>query len=953
MFLQQRPGRRCALAARHAIARIVSIVAAADPFSTGTLTFLLTDVEGSTTLWEEHPHVMSEAMVWHDGLVERIVQTFHGHVVKARGEGDSQFIVFTDAAHGVAAAVALQRALAEEQPDFPFDLKVRAGLHTGAAEWRDGDYYGSVVNRCARIRSLGHGGQTLLSEATANLVRDALPDGIGLVDKGTFRLKGLARPEKVFQVTVPGLNNEFPALQLAFDHVYNVPAPTTPLIGRERETKELISLLTQGAARLVTITGPGGTGKTRLALEVGSELQDYWSGGVCFVDLAPLAEPREIAPAIAVALNYQAAELSQSLEQQLLSSLGPRRLLLILDNFEHLLGGRDFVNDILHRCPLISILATSRQRLNLASETRYDLGGLALPPESGLAGALTSTAVQLFVDNARRTLPDFTVTHDSFGDVVRICQLVEGMPLGIVLAATWLEVLSPAEIAAEIEQSLTFLTAELVDLPARQRSMQAVFEGSWQFMPPDEQAVMARLSVFRGGFTREAAEGVAGASLKMLLALVNRSLLQRQPDSDRFTMHELLRQFAAGQREILDPNGAAEDAHCRLFAALVTDEIYRALFFYPINIAWRHGADRDNFHRALDFAVANGLDTEVVALIRAIAFFSINQGVPPKALVERAMHGLETGAAPASEAAMRHLRLCHLAAEQGHEDLSIVQQKLLAFKEEADASGDLELIFWTNEQLSTVFGDLQSPQAITYLLAAREVALQMQNETLARMAEAHALWLSVDLGVVERTTVARIEEMLPGFEEQFPHSFVSYGFLWALGQVRLATDAPESALRYGTRALAIAKRWQDLFWISHASAIPTRAYVQLGDIRRARQSLLEVLDWHLAIGQPWQTLGWLMDSSATMPQFIDDFETLAALQSMVYHHPASVAHFRERITTHVLPRLKAGLSPEVLSVAWERGRSLDYTATVVAVRQALESDVTFKLPMTPPLSARA
>lgn len=290
-----------------------------------------------------------------------------------------------------------------------------------------------------------------------------------------------------------------------------MPAATTPLIGRELEIAQVSQWLTEDRQRLVTIVGPGGMGKMRLGLAVGAALLDQFADGVYFVNLAPLEHPDEIGPAIAAALDYQAPDKTKALFPQLLTTLSRQQLLLILDNFEHVLDGAVWVNEILQVCPDAAVLVTSRQRLNLASESRFELGGLDFPDWLTPEDAVKYTAVQLFVENGRRTQPDFALTHSNATDVVRVCQLVQGMPLGLL-------------------------------------HMQAVFDYSWQMMSVAEQAVLAKLSVFRGGFSREAAVQVTNTNLRVLLSLVNKSLLQRNPESGRFAMHKLLRQFAASQR---------------------------------------------------------------------------------------------------------------------------------------------------------------------------------------------------------------------------------------------------------------------------------------------------------------------------------------------------------------------------------------------------------------------
>ena len=333
---------------------------------------------------------------------------------------------------------------------------------------------------------------------------------------------------------------------------HNLPADTTPFIGREKETDAIRAHFTTEQRRLVTIVAPGGMGKSRLAIAVGRHLLTAFRDGVIFIELAAITDPAEIPNAIASAISYQAPDNTQALLPQLLQSLAQRNILLILDNFEQLLAGVSLIDHILKSCPKLSMLVTSRQPLNLVSESRYQLQGLDFPDLLTVDDALEWSSVRLFIDSGRRVNPNYSLSQDEVVYVLQICRLVQGMPLALILAAAWLELLDSAEIAVEIEKSLGFLSSDLADLPHRQRSMHAVFDRSWKRLQPDEQMVLARLSVFRGGFSREAAEQVAGANLRILLSLVNKSLLQRQVENGRYQVHELLRQYAAEKRALLD-----------------------------------------------------------------------------------------------------------------------------------------------------------------------------------------------------------------------------------------------------------------------------------------------------------------------------------------------------------------------------------------------------------------
>ncbi len=351
---------------------------------------------------------------------------------------------------------------------------------------------------------------------------------------------------------------------------HNLPAQTTPFIGRQRELSELAKLLGDDDVRLITVLAPGGMGKTRLALEVAegqlrSNASTRFPNGVYFVPLAKLTSSDYIVTAIAEATGFQFLSDSREPQQQILDYLSNKQLLLLLDNFEHLLEGAPLVTKILEAAPGARVLATSREKLGLSGETIYMVGGMVFPDWETPEGALEFDAVKLLLQGAKRAKPDFELKADNLKYVARICRLVEGMPLGILLAAAWVEVLSLEEIADEIQGSFDFLTAEMRDVPRRQWSIRAVFEPTWKRLTDEQRIVFMKLSVFRGGCTRKAAHTVTGASLSTLQALVNKALLWRNPE-DRYEIHELLRQYAEGKLEESGESDAARDAHCAYYA---------------------------------------------------------------------------------------------------------------------------------------------------------------------------------------------------------------------------------------------------------------------------------------------------------------------------------------------------------------------------------------------------
>jgi predicted ATPase/class 3 adenylate cyclase len=584
----------------------------------GTVTFLFTDVQDSTRLWEQNPAAMRQSLVLHDELIESLAQQHNGYLVRPRGEGDSRFVVFVRAIDGVSAAAAIQRALHIEPWPEQIALRVRMGVHTGEGEFRDGDYYGTAVNRCARLRGIAHGGQTVLSQTTFDLVQDNMSGEIALLDLGKHYLKGLTRPEHIFQIVAPELPKEFPPLRSLDYRPNNLPVPTTPFIGRESEIAAVEKELSHKEVRLITILGPGGMGKTRLALEVGTSQLDNFTNGVYFISLAPLESADNILSTIAEAVNFQFYPGVEP-KQQILDYFCKKRTLLLMDNFEHLLDGADLVTEILQTAQKVKILATSRVKLNLSSETVYTLKGMAYPksipygPQDFPVDATRlqkengDSAVKLFVQCAQRSRPGFDLHSGNMQNIAAICRLVDGLPLGIELAAAWSGMLSTEEIVVEIKGGIDFLVTDARDIPERHHSIRAVLDRTWEMVGEKEREVFKKLAVFRGGFTREAAQQVAGASLQQLLTLVNKSLIHRDR-SGRYQIHELLRQFAGEALEASGQSEAVCNAHSEYYANALHQRLAGLkgrnqletladieIDFENVRMAWRWAVGRGDF----------------------------------------------------------------------------------------------------------------------------------------------------------------------------------------------------------------------------------------------------------------------------------------------------------------------------------------------------------------------
>lgn len=715
---------------------------------------------------------------------------------------------------------------------------------------------------------------------------------------------------------------------------HNLPAETAPLIGREAETADIQQVLAIQTHRLVSILGPGGMGKTRLGLVVARNLLEHFQDGVYFIDLSAADDAEEIAPAIAAVLNYEAPDKSTALLPQLIRTLSRLQLLLLLDNFEQVTNGAAIVNQLLQACPELAVLVTSRRPLDLDSEYRYRLSGLRFTDRVDTDAALTVAAVQLFVESGRRVRPNFELTDANVADVLHICRLVQGMPLALRLAASWLELLTTADIAREIETGIDILAAEWVSLPARQRSMRATFEQSWQRLEKQEQTVLARLSVFRGGFTREAAEKVAGANLRILLSLVNQSLLQRQPDGSRFVLHELLRQYVAEQRNQLALDNASRMAHCRTFSRLMGDEAHRGLSFWPQHLPRQMAADRDNIQHAWRFAVQHSLANELSTMARGVAAFSSAQGVPPAPILEEAIQALRHQGTPETNRELLHLRLIAATAWEFIKPNEQILANILAVVPMLEAHGTAELCFWAFERLAHLFNAQQKADALIWTERAIAVTSKTGDDLLAHMAAALDLWIRIDQGRYDDSTAVALHSLLAYLEPNFPTSHLVYGILWASGVYYAANGDPSLAIQYAKRSKHIAREWQSLLWISHSTVSLVKIYQGINLTQEAASELVDCLDWHLAIGQRWQTLGFLYGVSLFRVHVFADRAAAATIISMAYHHEDVTPHMLHNIAAN-RSLLASQMEPDVFAAAWEKGKTIDFTTAVALFRTTL------------------
>ncbi|HXY92985.1 MAG TPA: adenylate/guanylate cyclase domain-containing protein [Acidimicrobiia bacterium] len=517
---------------------------------TGTVTFLFTDLEGSTRLWQEHPEAMKPALARHDEILRSAVAAHDGHVVKTTGDG--AHAAFADARSALLAARAAQLALASETWGTTGPLRVRIGVHTGPAELRDGDYYGTAVNRAARLMSVAHGGQVVVSLTTEELVRDDLADGTSLRDLGDHQLRDLARAERVFQLCASGLQADFPPLQSLDAYAGNLPAQLTSFVGRQEELSAVGDVLR--ASRLVTLTGVGGVGKTRLALQTAAELLPELPDGAWFCELAAATDAETLVQIVAATLGAP-PRAGTALDGSVLDFLRTRRALLILDNCEHLLDtAAELAERILQSCPGVRILATSREGLAVAGEQVRPLRSLS-----------ALDAEQLLAERARAVAPQFAVTAGNEAAVGEICRRLDGIPLAIELAAARLEAMSPVEIAQLLDERFRLLTGGRRTAVERHQTLRATVDWSYSLLDETDRTVYERLGVFAGSFDGSAAAAVVSGDgaedwdvRETLGRLVRRSMLVAEPrdtGATRYSMLETLRQYA---RERLDDSGVGD-----------------------------------------------------------------------------------------------------------------------------------------------------------------------------------------------------------------------------------------------------------------------------------------------------------------------------------------------------------------------------------------------------------
>lgn len=871
----------------------------------GTVTFLFTDIEGSTALWERDRPAMQAAIARHFGVLEGAIQTHDG--VRYKTVGDAVQSAFPIAPAALAAAVAAQRALLSEDWGGLGPLRVRMALHAGEAEPDPrGDYLAAPLNRLSRLLAAGHGGQILLTQAVQQLARGALPPGVELRDLGEHRLRDLLEPEQVFQLLHPDLPADFPALASLDARPNSLPRQPTPFVGREEDIREVVERLRDHAAPLLTLTGPGGTGKTRLAVQAAGKLLDDFPDGVYFVPLAPLTDPALVPAAIAAALGIREAG-GRPMGDRIREFLADKRLLLVLDNVEHLVEASPLVGELLDAAPRLKVLATSRTPLHLRAEQEYPVLPLGLPSRKPLPPVDQLSqyeAVQLFVARARAVKPDFTIDTANGPAVAEICHRLDGLPLAIELAAARVRMLSPQLMLSRLEKRLPFLTGGARDAPARQRTLRDTITWSHDLLDEEDRILFRRLAVFAGGMSLEAAETVTNPDRDLdvfsgLERLVEHSLLRQtaKPDREpRFAMLGTVREFGLDE---LARTGEGDATFARLAAHVLA--LFRegeVQLWGPRQAHWlgRLEAEHDNLRTTLDWSVAAG-DAETSLRLAGSAnrfWYLTGRWSEGREWLSRTVARPEEASAEARAAAL--VALGQLAHFQGDDDQAgPALREALALSRDA---GDRRLTSW-----ALFFLGMMAEDAGNYSQAASWLAegLQLAREGGDRTTET---WVIYHLGVV------------------------------AFGQDDLAT-----ARGWWREALAIFREEGEPFGAACTLSYLGLAAVAEGDPQQAAAAFRETLV--------------LLDELAViegLPTTLADMAVLA--QGMVQHEPAArllgaaaamseVLGYRDRLPERLLHEraeadLRATLGPTAFGRAWEDGRLMTREQAIAEAFEVLD-----------------
>ena len=901
-----------------------------------TLTSLFTDIESSTSMWEAQPEQMAQAVGRHDALLREAVQRHRGRVVKSTGDGI--YAVFETPADGLAAIIDIQLALLDPAATAGVALRVRSGLHTGPVQARDNDYFGSTVNRAARIMNAAHGGQILVSQAIADNVADALPAGVSLKGLGAVRLKGLAASEAVFQVIHPRLYQNFPALRELEATPNNLPQQLTSFIGREHERQEIEGML--HGARLLTLLGMGGLGKTRLALAIGTSVMDTYPDGVWFVDLQMIRDDALVASEAARVLGVR-EEPGRPLVQTLTAHLRTRKLMLILDNCEQVVDTcAELANAILRGAPDVRVLTTSRIALRVPGEQTYIVQPLPVPMRTGSLDALQkSTAVQLFVERAKLHKPNFALNEREAPAVAELVFRLEGIPLALELAAARVRTLTVGDINKRLSDRYKILTGGDRTLHARQQTLRALVDWSYDLLEEGEQVLLARLSVFAGGFGLAAVETVCGVDpltaedvLDVVTSLVEKSLLRVEEGDDgaRYRLLETIRDYAREKLIMRDELFKLGAAHCDYFFVMAKAANRGSLGADQGEWNRRIEAELDNIRAAIGYALEGGGDPIIaVKLEVALMGFWVVRGYATEGR-NYVRSALALPAIKTSELAQAHALYVGAVLADAQSDYVEARRMLEECLELRRRLGNPVEIAATLSALSIVrayTGDVAGAR-----LCETE-ARPLFRDAGHRAGEAISLLHlgQIEMYAEEDADARRHFEQCLALAREIQSGETESECEILLGQLSLdAGDAAGARARF-ERALGVCSESQDkrnaaiaLWWLGRADLLA-------GDMDAARTRLTAALRAFQACGMTSESLGCLEDV-ALMLRMAGTQDAAARLLGAIEASRQRAALVRApryaRRWTHALSEVRQSLGSEAFSREWAVGSAWELSEAV-------------------------
>jgi predicted ATPase/class 3 adenylate cyclase len=821
---------------------------------TGTVTFVLSDIEGSTRLWENEPEAMERAIGRHGAIVGEAIERHGGTLVRERGEGDSTFSVFAHAPAAVRAALDLQRALVGERWEPGVELRVRVALHTGDAYLIDDEDYASpVINRCARIREVAYGGQVLVSEHTAAIVEGELPDDASMRDLGPHRLRDLSKPVRIFQLHHPDLPEDFPKLRSLEAGLHNLPVQLTNFIGREKEVGEVRKHL--AATRVLNLTGPGGIGKTRLALQVAGDLVDAYPDGIWFVDLSPVTDADELPRALATALSLR-DESNRSVTDSVIDHLRGANALITIDNCEHLIDAASaFATTLLRSCVELNILATGREPLRVPGATTWRVPAMAVPDERVPTEALgTYESIRLFTERAGSVRPDFALTHETGPIVARICQKLDGMPLAIELAAANVASMSVRDIDARLDDRFRTLTRGGPDTP-RHETLLATVDWSHDLLTERERVLFRRLSVFAGGFTLEGAEEVCSdepldrsETAYVLANLVDKSLIVLDDvlNTTRYDMLETIHDYAALK---LDESGEADstkESHATYFVSFGARASDGLEGPDEVEMLDAVGAELPNLRRAIRRCFASR-PAEGLALATSLRQFWSTRG-----FISEGIDVINEGLSLVGDhdALLRGRALAaagDLARQLG--DLATSRTQLEESLDLQRTRGDAGGLSLTLTGLGNVMHASGDPERAEMLYVE---ALELARSANAGRSTAAAL---IGLAIVALSSgdpvraIPLCEEACAIFRHLETRRLLAFA-LMNLGTAKMATGDPESARAVLEESAQLAREVGDERLTGIALSTLGNVAVHLGDLSEARRIHEQTLDLSQRLRDP-------------------------------------------------------------------------------------------------------